>query len=223
MTAEYGVTEFTAWHNYFSVTSDLIKTNHLYQLLLNYETFVEIFNIIKNNSCDTLFYHLTKEEWSAQHPISTLTEFTLSDISIPIAYYQPAHQVIYYEHPYTTERTRNSLSIPISLFNQKDLYWKILQKRNFKNFINMQKTNNAKYVNIIHALDALYLRNIALYCLWYNIPIATIHDGFALPYIYGSWILSAANKAFFQDVPNIKPFFIKDTIITTVNSSTIII
>jgi hypothetical protein len=62
--------------------------------------------------------------------------------------------------------------------------------------IDIKKTLRSSFVNVIHMLDAFYLRRIVISLKKnYNINIFTIHDGFAIGYGDVSCILFVAGNA----------------------------
>lgn len=111
----------------------------------------------------------------------------LGDIKIYTTYYSAKSSYLSVEGgKQAGKRTRHIVSV--------NSYWEFKEKKQelgkgaskVKYTINQLKTKAALRVNAIHALDALYLRNIAQACQLHGLPLAAIHDGFATPYTHGS-------------------------------------
>lgn len=96
------------------------------------------------------------------------------DLSYEHTYYKTKVHTLYYDKPDSAIRSRATITVTIdaSELTDKDLV------------VDTRKTSTAAYVNLVHAHDALYLRNITRECAKQCVPLATIHDGFAVPYIY---------------------------------------
>mgnify|MGYP002138688954 CR=1 FL=1 len=88
-------------------------------------------------------------------------------------------------HDIPEKRSRHVINIQFYYAYNTQLYKKLLNQKKVKE-VNKHKTKAAVYVNAIHAIDAYYLRLISRDCKQCNIPLATIHDGFAVPYTCGT-------------------------------------
>ena len=103
----------------------------------------------------------------------------MEDLEVFIAYYKPKTHII--EYRFGTERK----SVSIGIQNTEVL--------------DEIKTNTAKFVNLIHMLDASYLRRIVNKLDELNINIITIHDGFCVPFSDVGLLINYANEAFKMD------------------------
>lgn len=103
----------------------------------------------------------------------------MEDLEVFIAYYKPKTYII--EHRFGVER--KSVSVDI-----QDL-----------EVLDEIKTNTAKFVNLVHMLDASYLRRIVNKVDELNINIITIHDGFCVHFSEVGLLINYANEAFKMD------------------------
>jgi len=96
-----------------------------------------------------------------------------------IAYYKPKIHII--EYRFGVERKSVSVGIQdMEIFDE-------------------MKTKTAKFVNLVHMLDASYLRRIVNKVDELNINIITIHDGFCVPFSDVGLLINYANEAFKMD------------------------
>ena len=196
MTSEYGVSAYTAWIEYQEIIKTLYKNHSCFSFLNDYKRFFDIYSILKNGSLDTYFYKNNKQEWADNFLKKNIKKLTFMDLDLPIHYYNKINYPIYVEMGLKGgKRSRHVLNVPLSYTNNVALYEHTLITLK-KPLVDTRKTKTALYVNAIHALDAFYLREITKKCKQNGLPLATIHDGFAVPYPCGSWIVSIANNCF---------------------------
>lgn len=209
MTTEYGVSFFTAKSEFAQTLSGLELTDEEYSTIADKKYFKSIFEVLADETLDLYFYRTTKGSWVDQQLEKPANTFELEDIKIPTDYYHKNTHTIYYEDKSSKDRRiRHTLAVKFVVQINYQVYLRELGKQDTATQIDKRKTKAAIYVNAIHACDAAYLREIALACKQKNIPLATIHDGFAVPYTHGSWILSAAAGCFFFNL-NTDDFFYK--------------
>jgi len=199
MTREYGVTSYTATREFIGEVRQWLKKDPNYLFFADTEVFEEIFKTLGADSFDKIFYHISKDEWLKRALGQNCTYMELEDIKIHTTYYSTKSSYLSVEvGKQAGKRARHVVSV--------NSYWEFregkqgpekgVSKTNYT--VNQLKTKAALRVNAIHALDALYLRNIAQACQLHGLPLAAIHDGFATPYTHGSWIISTANACFFK-------------------------
>ncbi len=189
MTSEYGVTYYTAKKRYLTLVEELSTLNDNYKILTDQKLLKLIYNYLHTDAISELFYKTTQAEWwdKTQKEVNKLVK--LPDLCYEHTYYKLKTHTVYFDKPDTETRSRSTITFYLSVWelNNQDLE------------IDTKKTNTAAYVNLVHAYDALYLRNIARECSKHNVPLATIHDGFATPYIYTNWLLQVANYCFWDN------------------------
>lgn len=189
MTAEYGVTHYTAYREFLQTLNGLVDEPVVRKFFADLNTFNVIYNFLTNGSTDTIFYKQSKKTWADNLIKQNTTNFTLTDITIPIGYYKPKIANIYFT-TCVEPRTRVSINTTLqTLPGSEDL------------IVDQQKTLSALYVNSVHALDASYLRSITFHTGTRGIPIITIHDGFCVPFFAETTLRSIANNMFFENIP----------------------
>lgn len=199
MTVEYGVSRYTASEEFRHTVDELSTLNPDYNVLKDPKYFDALFKAMQGGGLDLFFYQTTKKAWSKKILDSRVDKMILDDITIPIPYYYNLAQQIYFEHPNSPVRKRSVLSVQFSVIDNFASYQKLCRgnKKTSATYEDVKKSAAAVYVNAIHALDAAYLRRIISSCWHKNIAIATIHDGFAIPYDHSLWLISTANTNFF--------------------------
>ncbi len=145
-----------------------------------------------------LFY-TGRLEWTERILMKNLYMFTLPDLALHNYYYYRATHTVYYETSPELRRDgaarlRHSATLPYLCSANPELYTRKLS--NPLNQFSIKKTKVAAYVNIIHALDASYLRLIVEGCHQAEIPLIAIHDGFGVPYNQAHNLVNLANKCF---------------------------
>ena len=227
MTVEYGVTLSTARFELKSIIKPLCVKNNTYKRLLEDAYINDLYTTLKSGVLDQHFYLMKKSQWVELFMKSASTTFSLADIDIPVSYYQNIPTILYVEkNSQGGKRSRSTLSVPFPIPENLDLYQKLLNTKRFKNlkFLNKRKANTSLYVNAVHALDALYLREIGNECEVAGIPLAAVHDGFAVPITHGSWIISACNCCFFAGVSGTKLYYnVEEGQIPQISSNSIIV
>lgn len=100
-------------------------------------------------------------------------DLILPDLTLPTKYYTIANHRLYYEIGDEFTRKRLSISTIRPL-------WEVGEKT--QKTIDKGKTQQAAYVNQVHAYDALFLRDILRASIKARVDIAAIHDGFGVAY-----------------------------------------
>lgn len=227
MTSEYGVTLYTARNELQQLVRDFEIRNPAYSVFRGESYVKSLFNALSSGVLDKYFYLQTKASWIDQVLRANTPAIQLTDIQIPIAYYKPAIHTLYYEHKSASSgRTRSTLSVQFFIHKNLNTYLQHLRLKSheLQSAVDMRKTRSAVYVNAIHALDAAYLRELAAACFEHGVPLATIHDGFAVPYTHSSWILSAANECFFAGIGSTAHYYAQSKLtLPEISSNSIIV
>lgn len=228
MTSEYGVSIVTAREEFIKTVNEFSKRDKKYLIFKESDKyFNQIYSTLKRGELDLCFYLTKKETWINWILSSKVENVSFSDITIPVNYYYPVTQTLYYEKKSNiTKRARNSVNIHFNISCNFELYKNIKAQKKHRNkkLINKKKIRSAVYVNQVHSLDALYLRELTYLCKLQKVYISTIHDGFAVTFVRGSWILSAANNSFFKNSKCSVNYYSKSsTTPPTINSNSILL
>lgn len=189
MTSEYGVTYYTARKRYFTLVEELTKNNSGFEILTNQTLLKLIYDYLQTDAIGALFYKTTQDSWWTATSAKNISKVEFKDLNYEHPYYKLKTHTLYYDKQNTETRSRTTLTLYLNIWELPEEEWEL----------DVKKTNTAAYVNYVHAWDAYYLRNIARECLNHTVPLATIHDGFAVPYIYVNWLIQVANYSFWDE------------------------
>lgn len=178
MTCGYGIGKASALAEFKVTLKDLNYSEKERSKLLT--CFNEIYTILASNYVeDNYLYKKTHKEFKAI--IDYTKEVRGFDICMPQLYYKPRIKDL--EYSFDKQKTKR-LSVSFQL------------KVTANNTADLPQTERACLVNIIHLLDASYLRHIVRNYAISKTPILVIHDGFGVPFYEVSSLLFFANKAF---------------------------
>ena len=201
MTIEYGVTYRTAYKEYLAVwNADLTIPDSIRHVLSSADNFLEIFNFLQDGTVNRFLFLRSRLEWTEAVLKSNFGEFMLDDLTLSNYYYYKCVNSVYYEVSPELRansgvaRERHSLTLLFDCYLNSDLYKK--KTKNYKTKFSQRKTRTALYVNVIHSLDASYLRLITHYCAQAHTPLIVIHDGFGVPFYQAQLLTSIAAQAF---------------------------
>ena len=189
MTCEYGVTILTARREFLQIVNALIKTQPEYSIFLKEIYLNDLYSVLREGGPAQLFYRDSKSSWITLALAHSGARLQLPDITIPLTYYHRVTHTLYYDHTAPGQkRSRTTITVHFNIGRNQDLYQKILAQKRFKNYkyLDNRKARAAAYVNAVHALDAVYLREIAYSCRTNHVSLATIHDGFVIPFTHGA-------------------------------------
>lgn len=169
MTCEYGVSYPTAANRFTQLIERLHKTDERYALLRDKVIFKKIFTLLNKGLAASLFYNSTQSDW-----FETLSNNCkiFPDLIFDPIYYSPRYHFIYFEVGTATARKRAVIKTIVPCWETA------IEKR----LINNRKTQQAAYVNYVHAYDAAYLRALLRAAAAASIELAAIHDGFGVAY-----------------------------------------
>lgn len=198
MTVPYGVSSDSAFKYYFDEVQNIGASEDIKKKLLS--NFHKIYNILNDQIIETNYLYV-KNKASFIKETADLDFFTLDDIKLYNEYYLTKKYTI----EFRVGGVRKSIT---------------LQEADPKK-IDKKKTDLAKFVNLIHMLDAYYLRKITQKMGLLGIDILTIHDAFALPYYEVGVLLLYANDVF--SVTGGSNLQVNINLKTNINSNSILI
>ena len=198
MTINYGIGQKTALKNFIELINNLddnyfnddkVENNKIVNGLI--DNFIILFNILKRGIIEDKFYYNNID--GVKNKLIKMNEINLPDIKMYIPYYtttQEQIEVVLYDDEISTG---NKIKLRYTLGNQKV---KRIGVGSSEIVIDDRKTNVALFVNLIHMLDAYYLRRIVTKLHKnHNIDIFTIHDGFAIEYESVDLLVLIANTS----------------------------
>lgn len=209
MTTGYGVTFYTAYQRHKKLVSTKNYTHSDKEWLLDAKIFREIFNLLAENTCYDKFYLTSKSDWEKKQNMFEF--FALPDISFNAIYLKQSIKLKNLElTPKDGKRNHHQVSFTLRYSDNPDFYLKQLKEKELADIVDKHKTQRALYVNIIHALDAYYMRNLVVEAHLRKCQIIAVHDGFAIAPANASWLISTANLVFNKPNP---PFSFSQTIL----------
>lgn len=182
MTCEYQVSWRTAHKKFSYLISATIKDSINVKKLLNSELFRYIYKTLKGGLVAELFFQKNNRDWYLSNSNSKLV---FTDLVITNIYFKPSYMTLYFDKKNVKQRERFTMKVLIPSWDDSR-----------KKELNMIKMRQAAYVNCVHAYDALYLRTICIHAKLSEVELASVHDGFGIPYYNNKWLIKAANHSF---------------------------
>ena len=173
MTVSYGAGRQSTFKLFADhISGSILDKNIRLDFLKNFNT---IYNVISKQIIETKYlYKKNRNDFKAK--IVDLKYFAVEDLEVYIDYYIVKTYVIVYK----INGVRKSITIPYTDFNSLDI----------------SKIEKSTFVNLIHQLDAAYLRRLIRIMNNLDINIITIHDAFIVSFYNVGFLILYANEVF---------------------------
>ena len=173
MTVPYGIGSTSAFKYFCDLVDKNIAEKKIKTQLL--KEFNGIYKVLADQLVESKFLY-KKSKTDFKKRLANFESIKVEDFELFIDYYKPKSVVI----EYIFSKKRKSITIEVA-----DLH-----------NIDEKKTEISALVNLIHMLDASFLRRLVRKLNELDVRIITIHDGFLVPFYEVDFLIICANDAF---------------------------